>query len=812
MRNFIKKQILDIFKTLYEAHDSVKSYIEKKENDNAISVLGECQNTAVQIGDIIDSSECEGTPVIHLLEEYCEVVYNVSVGLNVDISGTKARKMLDKCLLKAETGVKNDIPVRLEIVFMPYKASMWDSLESVWKAAKDDPNCNVYVIPIPYYDRNPDGALGKMHYEGGDMPRYVPLLHYEQYDLEKMRPDVIYFHNPYDNNNFVTCVDPRFHSDKLVSYTNCLVYIPYFVVDESNNIEKIDHYVITPGVNNSNYIIVQSEKVRQKYIDVLLPHYGNTNEARRFLENKIQGLGSPKFDAVRREKPLIESLPEEWRDIIGDGNKKIIFFNTHLSLLMNVNYEEFFIKLEQVFSYFKSSDDVMLLWRPHPLAVATAKSMNPAAVKPYLQIIEKYKSEKWGIYDDTPDMDRAIVLADAYYGSESSVVPVFRETGKPIMLMNIRCDNTKKQDIFRISPSAFCVVGEDIYMFHSMMNLLVKYNIVSKHTEILGQLPEEEIFQGTLVSGVFYSNGKIILIPCWANNIYIYDIVMGEFSKIKLDRNTLRSGLFIKSFLIGSKIYCFPFRSDELIIIDTNLLSVENTINIRNRIQRNYEYINEVCLIDNNKIGFVTCDSYINIFYIDNNSVQTIYSGKDNCDFTEITCCDNNIYVVDRSTCSLIKVDYLRKKLDEIYIADKYFKIYSKGTDVILDFQNKYVIFDTVNNNFSNPFYRDCGEYKTLLSYEYEYSLLSAFNDSYYEFSRYSETLYITEKDEKTEHYVELHYNDLSLFAGTNSGKENELYGLDNLVTDLKTTNNFIPENSGSNGEKIYSFIRSKLI
>ena len=47
-----------------------------------------------------------------------------------------------------------------EMVFLPYKASMWDSLESIWRAAYEDrEHCNAYVIPIPYADRNPDGSV-----------------------------------------------------------------------------------------------------------------------------------------------------------------------------------------------------------------------------------------------------------------------------------------------------------------------------------------------------------------------------------------------------------------------------------------------------------------------------------------------------------------------------------------------------------------------------------------------------------------------------------------------------------------------------
>ena len=152
MRKFIKAQLTDIFNSLYEAHDSVKILIDKSDTDSVITLLGDCQNAAVEIGNSVEESEGENCPTIHLLEEYCETVYQVSVGLNDNITGIKAKKALDKSLVSAENSVKNDIKVRPEVVFMPYKASMWDSLESVWKSADEDPDCDAYVVPIPYAD------------------------------------------------------------------------------------------------------------------------------------------------------------------------------------------------------------------------------------------------------------------------------------------------------------------------------------------------------------------------------------------------------------------------------------------------------------------------------------------------------------------------------------------------------------------------------------------------------------------------------------------------------------------------------------
>ena len=76
-------------------------------------------------------------------------------------------------ILNDSRSIKKDIKVKVEVAFMPYKASMWDYLESIWVAANEDENCDAYVVPIPYYERNLDGSLGQFHYEGREFPYMV---------------------------------------------------------------------------------------------------------------------------------------------------------------------------------------------------------------------------------------------------------------------------------------------------------------------------------------------------------------------------------------------------------------------------------------------------------------------------------------------------------------------------------------------------------------------------------------------------------------------------------------------------------------
>ncbi len=92
-----------------------------------------------------------------------------------NINENKIYKTLRKQLIRIENSVNNDIRIKKEVVFFPYKAAMWDSLESVYLAAKEDPDCDAYCVPIPYYELNSDHSFGKIHYEGREYPKILRL-------------------------------------------------------------------------------------------------------------------------------------------------------------------------------------------------------------------------------------------------------------------------------------------------------------------------------------------------------------------------------------------------------------------------------------------------------------------------------------------------------------------------------------------------------------------------------------------------------------------------------------------------------------
>lgn len=440
-----KKQAEDFIKLLERAHDGIKKTIDTKNTEAALDLLAQCQECAIKLGEIIEAVEGEDFVTIPMIEDYCELAYQFydKISQNIYVNSNQVSKALRKSLIRMGNSVKNDIPERREVVFLPYKASMWDSLESVWKAADEDPDCDAYVIPIPYFDKNPDGSFKEMHYEGDQYPAYVPVTHYDDYDISVREPDMIFIHNPYDEYNYVTSVAPKFYSKNLKQYTEKLVYIPYFVLGEIDpeNAEArkgISHFCVEPGVLNADVVIVQSEDMRKAYIEILSEAVGE--DTRPQWEKKILGLGSPKMDKVLETTEDDFEIPGEWMNVLAktDGSrKKVILYNTSVTALLQ-HEDKMLVKMRSVFETFKESvDDVALLWRPHPLIKATIESMRPELWADYEKLVEEYRAEGWGIYDDSAELDRAIALSDAYYGDHSSLVQLCQSAGMPVMIQDV---------------------------------------------------------------------------------------------------------------------------------------------------------------------------------------------------------------------------------------------------------------------------------------------------------------------------------------------------------------------------------------
>lgn len=434
MRKEVKKQLLEVFKTIYEAHGIIKGYIDKKEYGSVNNLLADCQDTAMELAGVIEASEGEGFVTISYLEEYCKTLYEVATTLSSDSNGYKVQKLLDKKIIRVENSVRNDVVAKVRIVFFPYKASMWTSFESIWECASKDERCEVKVVPIPYCEYDENMQVQKWNYEIDMYPEYVPVTRYNQYNLEQEKPDIAFIHNAYDNNNTLTSVHPAYYSSVIKQHTGCLVYSPYFTLGGYTK-GSTDSFFLSDGSLAADKVIVQS-----KFTANLYQQYGY--DAHRLVVH-----GSPKIDSVitkcgteagfDREN----ALPEEWKEKLA-GKKKIFLFNTHWAYFLkgdlyrqqgNFDFAQKY-HMEFFNAIARHKDTCGMIWRPHPLLIPALRQRAPHLLEFVENFTEKIQNSDFAVMDTNGSYVDAFRCSDALVTTYSSLINEYIATGKPVQI------------------------------------------------------------------------------------------------------------------------------------------------------------------------------------------------------------------------------------------------------------------------------------------------------------------------------------------------------------------------------------------
>ena len=513
------------------------------------AVLSDCQEAAILLGTNLEQQGEEGVRLTHILEAYCESLYQLSGKLAAGAASEVCVadiQTIDCQLAELKEGIRESLPERKEVVFLPYKASMWDSLESVWMAADKDPDCDAYVIPIPYYDKKPDGSFGEFQYEGDLYPDYVPITDYREYDLEERHPDVVFIHNPYDNYNTVTSIDPNYYSDRVKQFTRCLVYVPYYAT--SGNMSE--GQALCAAYLHADYIVTQSEKYR-RFFDKRIPY------------QKFLPLGSPKFDSVIKKCQNPPEPPAEWKNKM--QGKTVYFYNTSLTGMLQ-DTESFFRKMDYVFRTFQGREDACLIWRPHPLFESTIDSMRKQYRPLYDLLKKRFIEEEIGIYDTTSDMENTIAWSDVYVGDDaSSVVSLFGVAGKPLFILNNRLHRKPEGNDWRGTVYAvprgdrqnrYCILPGNRLFYSPNDDLRYQYFC-----------DLSDFASGGYYRGAIEYNGNVYVLPANAQDILVID-GKRKLRKIALRRETERQGAFCGYWYWEDKVYLLPNRYSALAVFD----------------------------------------------------------------------------------------------------------------------------------------------------------------------------------------------------------------------------------------------------
>ncbi len=544
MAKYKKRQYMEMLGTLTRANEALARFRESA-GSLAADVLAQCQQLAICIGEDLEKRE-EGGEIVGLLEDYCEALYQMS--LQDEDTWEDLRKEAGDKLARISGEIRLKVAEdKKEIVFLPYKASMWDSMESVWQAAREDLDCEVYVVPIPYYDRKPDGSLGQLHDEGGLYPDYVPVTSWREYSIEGRRPDVVYIHNPYDDMNLVTTVHPDFYSGKLKQSAKLLVYIPYYITSGGMSESRGS----CPVYYHADYIIVQAERFKE-YFDPAIP------------QEKLLALGSPKADRVIRRCQDPPQPPGEWRDKM--EGKKVFFYNTSLAEMLG-DTAAFLKKMEYVFQCFLGREDACLLWRPHPLLEATFDSMRPQ-YRPYFDALKRaFVDGNLGIYDTTPDITDTVALCDAYVGDPgSSVTALFGVAGKPMFILNNQIHAEPKAEDWRGEIIPDFNMFEDNEWVLTQGNKLYRAKGRDYRYRFFCDLSEYAF--GWYYERVLKIGGRTYVTPYSAQDILVIGS-HGIEKRIALKPGGGLSPAFMNALKCGRYLFLIPYKYPALVQYDT---------------------------------------------------------------------------------------------------------------------------------------------------------------------------------------------------------------------------------------------------
>lgn len=670
---FKKTDIINIIDSL---NRTIILLIEKYDvisSQDIINVLTQCQEAAISIGNYLETLGEQLLVSVKILENFCEDIYQASLLIDNKEEFASSISSLHKPLIKLMKRVKKYLQEdRKSIVFLPYNASMWDSMESVWYEFDKDDSFDTYVMPIPYYEINSDKTFGELKYEGESFPSYVPITSWKEFDLKQERPDIICIHNPYDQYNNITSIHPMFYAKELKKATSLLVYIPYFVgIDDHVD----EHFCILPGTIYADKVILQSEKVRRIYLDSFKKFETDNNCHNAFgnVEEKFIALGSPKLDFKISERRRDEAIPSSWMKLImkeDGGCKKVVLYNTTIDAMLN-NKAKMLDKIRSVLEAFKKQPEVILLWRPHPLLRITLQSMLPELLDAYIQIENEYKNAGWGIFDDSSDLHRAVEISDVYYGDGSSIIELFQLADKPVIIQNVdyKGFGTEFTYTFFIGLSAY---NNSLYAMQINKNAIVRMDINNGTIHYFDKIQNRAMGYNRMYHFTKVIRDKLYFVPFYDDRIAIYNFLNETYEYHELDlKDEYKSdstGNFYNMCLHNNKIYLIPFGYRAIVSYDLNTKKTDHCMILSESFPKaidrilfsNYEFID-----DNRIVIPALCSNKVLVFNLENNEFECFHLANDKYCFSSIKKYQDDFYLVVKNDLSVVKWNYNTGKTEE---------------------------------------------------------------------------------------------------------------------------------------------------
>lgn len=408
-------------------HDKICFILEKGNKTDALALLEDCQQIAISVGTAIEAEYGEGTAVVKLLEQYCEIVYvlheAILSGKNIYPKREKERisKLFTKILnnYKQESSKKTQ---KSQVVFMPVLADDWKYMKPLYDEMCCKDEYEIYVMPIPYAERADDGSVEDMRCDYESFSKELPLINYIEYAFDKIHPDMMVIQNPFDEYQSGLTVHPFFYTMNIYAYTDKLIYCQGFRVDDidvddAKAYTNIMGCVLSPGVLYSDEIYVPNDNMKMIYLDVLgqLPDC-NTEEWDRRIHvlECLDGDKKEHSEAVKKTLLFYVGVC----DYYSEGDKAMQWLEKCKDLLVSYN------------------EKIDIVWAEEECMEDNVREVCPDIYQEYIDMKQKYLSNNIKIVS-VKEAAANIKEYDGYYGSGGYLMNLCVREGIPVMVRNI---------------------------------------------------------------------------------------------------------------------------------------------------------------------------------------------------------------------------------------------------------------------------------------------------------------------------------------------------------------------------------------
>ena len=303
-------------------------------------------------------------------------------------------------------------------------------MEPEWKKESSDPSVNTFVMPLPYLLKDYIDPDGKVCYDAGLFPEYVPLTPSGGYDISTRRPKRIYVQFPYDGQGTILYISGEYCCEALRNMTDELVYIPCFDTLAPSSTEEKHYKALMdlaeqPAVYYSDKIILKDEALKKAYVSILAGITGEDTKSYWDEKITISAIDETSSDEKKKEK-----LPP-W--LFAAEGKKILVFQVNASFIC-LHGEKAIHKIKESLEIMKKEGEkICCVFSPH-------ESLdNPpfSCQKLWEEVSDSLKKDDGIIYDAAHGINDCLYLADAYYGTGGHLAHRCRLLKIPVMLMAI---------------------------------------------------------------------------------------------------------------------------------------------------------------------------------------------------------------------------------------------------------------------------------------------------------------------------------------------------------------------------------------